>query len=74
MKEVGSRQLVIGVPAFQAGLRFTCLPTCQTGALECGPGTPALLVCQRLQQGHPRGQNALGGRDGGSMDYPYPQR
>lgn len=47
MKEVGSRQLVIGVPAFQAGLRFTCLPTCQTGALECGPGTPALRISGR---------------------------
>lgn len=76
---MGSWQLVMRVPAFRPGLRFTCLLTCQTGALECSRGHlpcrfQGVLVCQRLQQAHPRGQNYLGGQDGGGTDYPYPQR
>lgn len=66
MKEMGSGQLVIRVPAFQAGLRFTCLLTWQTGALECSPGTPALQISEsagvsEATAGPPKGTKLPGG-------------
>lgn len=63
---MSSWQLVIRVPAFQASLRFTCLLTCQTGALECSPGTLALQISgsagvSEATTGPPKGSKQPGG-------------
>lgn len=74
MKEMGSWQLVIRMPAFQASWWFTWELTCQKAALECGPGTlhPTGLVWWWLGQGHPQRQDYLRRWGRGGIDYLYP--